>query len=236
MDRRILVLDTPTGELQRLALELMGNEYGVHYANDVDEAQLLARDAGGRVMAVLFATTMPLERVSTMAQRFGVKPAGLVPVGPKPANRVIAALAFHGVRWQLWGEPSHEAIRFVISSVLFERDPLEIRYHLRVPASIPASLDFSGQKSEASIRDIGLGGVCLLGGELGEVGEEGQVRFEAAGRPVELACRVAWRVGESGPTSVGGVAFLEVDPDSGDAIDTIRRSFVARHRVEKPAA
>lgn len=236
MDRRILVLDSPAGELQRLALQLMGSEFGVHYANDIDEAQLLSRDAGGRIMAVLFSTAMPLERVSSMAARFGIKAAGLVPVGPRPANRVVAALAFHGVRWQLFDSPSDEAIRFVISSVLFERDPLELRYHLRVPTSISARLDFAGCKREATIRDIGLGGVCLLGASLGEIGDQGEIEFEAGGRTVRLGCRVAWKVGEAGPTSVGGVAFLEVDPEAGEAIDGIRRGFVARQRLEKPAA
>lgn len=236
IERRILLLDSPTGELQRLALELMGSEFGVHYANDVDEAQLMARDAGGKIVAVLFSTAIELERVSTMAQRFGVKPSGLVPVGPKPAKRVVAALAFHGVRWHLWDEPSHEAIRFVLSSVLFERDPFELRYHLRVPTSLAARLDMQGRKSDATIRDIGLGGVCLQGGDLGEIGETGSVSFEVEGRSVTLGCRVAWKAGDgSDAVRIGGVQFLEVDPESGDAIDSIRKGFIARQRIEKPA-
>lgn len=237
IERRILLLDSPAGELQALALELMGSEFGVHYANDVDEAQLMARDAGGKIMAVLFSTALPLERVSTMAQRFGVKPSGLVPVGPKPAKRVVAALAFHGVRWHLWDEPSHEAIRFVLSSVLFERDPFELRYHLRVPTTLAARLELGGRKSEATIRDIGLGGVCLQGGDLGEIGETGTVSFEVEGRPVTLGCRVAWKAGDgSDAVRIGGVQFLEVDPESGDAIDSIRKGFIARQRIEKPTA
>ncbi|MCB9378104.1 MAG: PilZ domain-containing protein [Holophagales bacterium] len=234
IDRRILVLDSPAGELQRLALDLMGSEFGVHYANDIDEAQLMARDAGGSIVAVLFSTAIPLERVSTMAARFGVKPAGLVPTGPRPANRVVAALAFHGVRWHLWDDPSDEAIRFVLSSVLFERDPFELRYHLRVPTNLPARLAFADGKSEATIRDIGLGGVCLLGGALGAIGEEGSVCFEVDGRAITLGCRVAWKVGDAGATCVGGVAFLEVDPEAGEAIDSIRKGFIARQRIEKP--
>jgi hypothetical protein len=237
IERRILVLDSPTGELQRLALELMSREFGVHYANDIDEAQLMTRDAGGKIVAVLFSTAIPLERVSSMAQRFGVKPSGLVPVGPKPAKRVVAALAFHGVRWHLWDEPSHEAIRFVLSSVIFERDPLELRYHLRVPTSLPARLDIQGRKSDATIRDVGLGGLCLQGGDLGEIGETGSVSFEVEGRAVTLGCRVAWKAGDgSDAVRIGGVQFLEVDPESGDAIDSIRKGFIARQRIEKPAA
>ena len=237
IERRILVLDSPAGELQRLSLDLMGREFGVHYANDLDEAQLMARDAGGTIMAVLFSTAVDIGRVSSMAQRFGVKAAGLVPVGPRPANRVVAALAFHGVRWHLWDAPSDEAIRFVLSSVLFERDPFELRYHLRVPTKLPAQLEIQGRKSEATIRDVGLGGVCLLGGDLGEIGEVGTVSFEVDGRAVSLACRVAWKVGEAtDAVRVGGVQFLEVDPESGDAIDSIRKGFIARQRIEKPAA
>ena len=237
IERRILLLDSPAGELQRLALDLMGSEFGVHYANDIDEAQLMARDAGGKIVAVLFSTAIELERVSSMAARFGVKPSGLVPVGPKPAKRVVAALAFHGVRWHLWDQPSNEAIRFVLSSVLFERDPFELRYHLRVPTTLPAKLDLQGRKSDATIRDIGLGGVCLLGGDLGEIGETGSVSFEVDGRAVTLGCRVAWKAGAGADAvRIGGVQFLEVDPESGEAIDTIRKGFIARQRIEKPAA
>ena len=237
IERRILVLDSPAGELQRLSLDLMGREFGVHYANDIDEAQLMARDAGGKIMAVLFSTAVDVGRVSSMAQRFGVKAAGLVPVGPRPASRVVAALAFHGVRWHLWDDPSDEAIRFVLSSVLFERDPFELRYHLRVPTKLPAQLEIQGRKSEATIRDVGLGGVCLLGGDLGEIGELGTVSFEVDGRAITLDCRVAWKVGEGADAvRVGGVQFLEVDPESGDAIDSIRKAFIARQRIEKPAA
>ena len=170
-----------------------------------------------------------------MALRFGVKPAGLVPVGPKPAKRVVAALAFHGVRWHLFDTPSHEAIRFVLSSVLFERDPFELRYHLRVPTSLPAQLEMQGRKSEATIRDVGLGGLCLLGGDLGEIGEVGTVCFEVDGRSVTLGCRVAWKTGAGADAvRIGGVQFLEVDPDSGEAIDSIRKGFIARQRIEKP--
>lgn len=237
IERRILLLDSPSGELQPLALELMGSEFGVHYANDIDEAQLMARDAGGKITAVLFSTAIPLERVSSMALRFGVKPAGLVPVGPKPAKRVVAALAYHGVRWHLFDAPSHEAIRFVLSSVLFERDPFELRYHLRVPTSLPAQLEMQGRKSAATIRDVGLGGLCLLGGDLGEIGEVGTVCFEVDGRSVTLGCRVAWKTGAGADSvHIGGVQFLEVDPDSGEAIDSIRKGFIARQRIEKPAA
>jgi hypothetical protein len=33
---------------------------------------------------------------------------------------------------------------------------------------------------------------------------------------------------------IGGVQFLEVDPESGEAIDSLRKGFIARQRIEKP--
>jgi len=112
IDRRILIFDGPGAELQQLALDLIGREFEVHYANDIDEAQMLARETAGRINAVLFSPG--------------------------------------------------ESICFVISSVLFEQDPLEIRYHRRVPTNLPARIEIGEAKSDSTIRDISLGGACLL--------------------------------------------------------------------------
>ena len=46
-------------------------------------------------------------RVSTMAARFGVKPAGLVPTGERPAKRVVAALGRFGSH--VWGDEGWRA-------------------------------------------------------------------------------------------------------------------------------
>lgn len=43
IERRVLIFDSPNGELQHLALDLIGRDFDVHYANDIDEAQMLAR-------------------------------------------------------------------------------------------------------------------------------------------------------------------------------------------------
>ena len=74
IDRRILIFDGAEGELQQLALELIGREFEVHYANDIDEAQMLAREAKGRINAVLFSASDALPPVRDMAARFGVSP------------------------------------------------------------------------------------------------------------------------------------------------------------------
>lgn len=235
IDRRILIFDGPEGELQQLALELIGREFEVHYANDIDEAQMLAGEAKGRINAVLFAASDGLPPVRDMARRFGVSPAALIPTGRRPTDRVIAALFFHGVRWHLWDNPPDESIRLVISSVLFEQDPLEIRFHRRVPTSIAAQIEIEAEKSDTTIRDISLGGACLLGGVLGTEGDQGFLCFSNAEDEISLPIRFAWAVGDANEkSSVAGVTFIEVSPDAGAVIDGLLEAVIARHRIEKP--
>ncbi|MCA9502724.1 MAG: PilZ domain-containing protein [Myxococcales bacterium] len=235
IDRRILLVDGPDGRLQKLALELIGRDFDVHYANDLDEARLLARDARGSLSAVLFSTALPMQKVPDLAASFGVAPGALVPVGPRPADRVVAALAFHGVRWHLFDDPPDEAIRFVISGVLFDQDPFEIRYHLRVPTSIPGLLVIGEAKDDVTIRDVSLGGACLVGGAFGSEREVGVLRFAGDGQEVEIPCRIAWAVqGTTHAGNIRGVSFLEVDPEAGRVLDALRDAVIARNRISKP--
>ena len=234
-DRRILIVDGPEGELQQLAMDLLGRNFEVHYAGDVDEAQLLAGEIDGKMGAVLFTAGVGLERVPDLAARFGVPTEVLIPFGHRPTDRVVRALHHHGVRWHLWDEPADEAIRFVISGVLHDHDPFELRYHLRVPTRVPAHFETGGAKSETTIRDLGLGGACLVGGRIGDEGDEGLLRFEFDGRPVSLPTRTIWAAPDANDAlSVGGVAFLEVEHEAGEAIDQIRRAVITRHRIEAP--
>lgn len=235
-ERRLLIVDSSEGALQRLALDLLGRDFEVHYAADVDEAQLLAAETDGRINAVLFAADLALERVPDLAARFRIVPGALIPTGPRPAPRVVKALRHHGVRWHLWDSPADEAIRFVVSGVLHEHDPFELRYHLRVPLRQPARLSIGGRKHDTTIRDLGLGGACLVGGSVGEPEDRGELSFDFEDRVVTLPTRTAW----SAPTAsdalgVGGVAFLEVDHEAGEAIDALRQRVIARHRIEGPA-
>ncbi len=235
IDRRILIFDGPEGDLQQLAIDLIGREFEVHYANDIDEAQILALETKGRINAVIFSAGIGIERVPDMAQRFGVSPSALIPIGPRPEDRVVAALHFHGVHWQLWDDPPDESIRFVISSVLFEEDPLEIRYDRRVPTSLAAQIEVEGVKSDSSIRDISHGGACLLGGLVGSRGDQAILRFTYDGDEVKLPVQIRWAVGNpDDPMAVTGISFIEVTPAAGEVIDRLLESVIQRHRIKKP--
>jgi hypothetical protein len=234
VEHHVLVFDSPDGELQRLALDLIGRDFDVHYANDVDEAQMLARDETGRINAVLFASSIELEHIPDMAKRFGVATSSLVSIGPRPPEEVVAALAHHGVRWHLWDGPSDESIRFVLSNVLFEQDDLEIRFHRRVPVSHPAQLEVDDTKGDLMIRDLSRGGACLMGDFLGVVGTQGTLHFSIDNDPIDLPITIAWAAGEPGDDlRVAGVTFLEVSPSAGAAIDAMMDSFMSKHRITK---
>lgn len=235
-ERRILIVDSPGGELQQLAMELLERDFDVHYAADVDEAQLLAAETEGTIQIVLFTASTDLEFVPELAARFGVSPEVLVPFGLRPAARVVKALAHHGVRWHLWDDPADEAVRFVISMVLHEHDPFELRYHVRVPTRLAARYEGASGKNDVSIRDIGLGGACLVGGGFGETDERGELTITYEGREIALPTRTVWSVaGETPGTAVGGVSFLEVDPAAGKVLDALRRAFLDRHAIQPDA-
>ena len=234
-ERRILIVDSPGGALQQLAMDLLGRDFEVHYAADLDEAQLLAGETDGMINAVLFTADTDLERVPDLAARFGVAPDTLIPFGVRPAPRVVKALQHHGVRWHLWDDPADEAIRFVISVVLHDHDPFELRYHVRVPTRIEASYaSHRGDKADVMIQDIGLGGACLVGDVFAGEDERGELTLSVDGREVTLPTRTVWSVeGSDAASTVGGVAFLEVDAEAGDVIDSLRRTFLDRHRIDR---
>lgn len=231
-DRRILIVDSPAGELQQLAMDLLGRDFEVHYASDLDEAYLLARETDGQINAVLFTPGLHTERVPDLAARLGVSTEALIPFGQRPPAPVVRALAHHGVLWQLWDEPPDESIRFVISGVLHDHDPTQLRYHMRVPTKLSASYEFDGQKIATTIRDVALGGACLIGGPHAEEGCDGRLRFEVGSRSASLPTRTAWASpDENQALSVAGVRFLEVDAEAGEVLDELLRSVVARHRI-----
>ena len=231
-ERRLLIVDTPDGELQQLAMDLLGRDFEVHYAADLDEAQLLATELAGQINAVLFTAGIDMERVPQLAARFGVAPDALIPFGLRPAERVVKALHHHGVRWQLWDDPPDASIRFVISGVLHDHDPFELRYHPRIPTNLPAHLEVSGRKSETTVRDVGIGGACLVGGVLGDDGEEGELSFSVGEHTLALPIRTVWSAPATGDDlSIGGVAFLEVDHEAGEILDALLESVLARHRI-----
>jgi hypothetical protein len=231
-ERRILIVDGPEGELQALALDLIAQDHSVHYANDLAEAQLLATEERGRIAVVLLASSISLAKPAELAKRLCVAPVLLVPMGPRPSDKVLGNYYKEGLRWHLYGKPEKESIRFVLSSVLSENDPLELRFYLRVPARIDGSLSVGDHKGDVRLNDVSLGGACVLGNVVGAEGETGLLDFAISDLELSLPVRIAWCVEGSGDgVRVAGLAFTEIVPEAGDAIDGFINGVVAPYRI-----
>lgn len=193
---------------------------------------MIAREAQDRIYALLFSAHLELERVLDMARRFAVETSALVSIGPRPSRKVVAALAHHGARWHLWDSPSDESIRFVLSNVLFEQCHRDGRVHRRVPLHHAAQLEVDGAKGDLTIRDLSLGGACLLGSVIGDEGDRGILHFAKGEDQIDLPMRIAWAAGQrEDHLRVAGVTFLEVTLPAGEAIAGLMESVIAKHRI-----
>lgn len=231
-ERRILIIDGADGELQPLALELLAQERALHYANDLAEAELLAAEESGLLGAVLLSASISLAQPEELARRLGVPAALLVPMGPRPSDRLLKTYYRAGLRWHLFGKPETSSIRFVLSSVLSEQDPFELRFYLRVPANIDGTLFIGDRKGDVRVNDVSLGGACVLGEVVGEEGESGVLDFVIGELDLSLPVRIAWSVeGPGDGVKVAGLAFTEIVPAAGDAIDGFINSVISPYRI-----
>ena len=233
-ERRILVVDGPNGKLQSLVLELLERDYSIHYANDIDEAQLLAGEERSLIGAVLLSSEIDDAEIPALARRFGIATNYFVPMGPRPSMAQIEELGRRGVRWHLWDDPDDQAIRFVLSSVLSERDPFELRFYPRVPLEMKGQLRIEQATADVQLHDISLGGACIVGRTTISEGDTGRLIFEIGPTRIDLPIHVAWSTADTGDgTQVSGVTFVEVDVEAGDAIDGLVDGIVGQHRISK---
>lgn len=231
-ERRILILDGPEGELQQLALDLLALDYSVHYANDEAEAQLLAAEEREHIAIVLIAEPAPLVQPAELARLLCVEPALLVPMGPRPPDKVLAGYQKAGLRWHLYGKPEIDSIRFVIASVLSEHDPMDLRFYLRVPAKINGCLQAGKKKGDVRINDVSLGGACILGDIVAGEGDSATLDFTIGELDLSLPVRIVWCVEGAGDgVEVAGLAFTELVPEAGDAIDGLVNSVILPYRI-----
>ena len=167
-----------------------------------------------------------------MARRFAVTTSALVSIGSRPPQKVVAALAHHGALWHFWDSPSDESIRFVLSNVLFEQCHRDDRVHRLFPLQLAAQLEVDGAKGELTIRDLSLGGACLLGSLIADEGDRDFLHFAKGEDQIDLAMRIAWASGQREDNlRVAGVTFLKVTLPAGEATDGLMESVIAKHRI-----
>ena len=157
--RYALILDHADGHLGGVAMRLLDVGIDVLYANDVDEASLLARQEAETLGAVLAPAASSLTSIDRVLQQIcshlEAGPQALVLIGGDPGERTRSELRSRGVRWGLWDMENDRGLRFVMTAAMSTGHEADPRKDVRVPTD----LDVNGSASlggEGTITAISL--------------------------------------------------------------------------------
>ncbi len=163
--RYALILDHADGHLGGAAMRLLEIGVDVLYANDVDEASLMARQEAETLGAVLVPAASSLGFVDRVIQQIcthlDAGPQGLVLLGRDPGERTRSELRSRGVRWGLWDVENERGLRFVMTAAMSTGHEADPRKDIRVPTDLEAIACMGRHRKEARVHDISVGGVYL---------------------------------------------------------------------------
>jgi hypothetical protein len=122
-DRYALIYDHPDSRLGSAALALLERGIDTLYANDPDEALLLARQERHRIGALVVPGTIELGTLDALLERVvNGLPGGLaavIAVGPSLEQRThLGALRERRIGWVLRAPYEASDLRFVVSAAL----------------------------------------------------------------------------------------------------------------------
>ena len=161
----LLVLDSAKCSLGESALALVRLGIEALYANDVDEAALMARQEGARMWGALAPSALSpvdaTEILEMLVPRTSICPASLVLAGPRPDDAAVEALRAAGLRWGLWEPFTPVELRFLATLAIWEGSDSELRIEPRVPASLRASITSEGKTRPVVVRDLTPSGAFL---------------------------------------------------------------------------
>lgn len=165
-ERYALIFDP--SQAPRLGAEALGLvERGIDplYAGDVDEVHLLALQETGRVGSLVVPGTLPLATLDGLIDRIapqlwaGVR--SIVVVGPPEDRGALRALRDRGISWILREPYDASEFRFVVAAALATEDKLDPRTGLRVPLTIPVSVQHESATDHGHVRNLAIGGAYV---------------------------------------------------------------------------
>lgn len=163
--RYALILDHADGQLGWAAMRLLDLGIDVLYANDVDEASLLARQEAGTLGAVLVPAASSLTFVDRVLKQIcshlEAGPQALVLLGGDPGERTRAELRGRGVRWGLWDVENERGLRFVMTAAMYTGHEADPRKDIRIPTDLEAIVCMGRHRKEARVHDLSAGGAFL---------------------------------------------------------------------------
>jgi hypothetical protein len=234
--RLALILDDEAGQTGELALLLVRLGVNVLYANDFDEAVLLAREAAGNVGAIIVPSGRATAWLPMILKRMRVPPEALVPAGERPDDTSLDSLRSQGVRWMLQLPDQDRAVRFVVTSAMSETDATEIRFYLRLPTELEGSVKHGPLERPCEIRNLSPGGALLAMEPLFPVGSRIMLSLGLGDASLTLGARTAWSTECTGvhpieTSPVMGVSFDDVDPEARDLLSRFLEGEIQRFRL-----
>ena len=161
-DRFALVFDTTAGSLGQAAIRLIEVGIDVLYANDVDEAELLARQEAQRLGAVLIPADVEARIVDPLLARVcsqtDAGPEGLIVAGPAPSPEFAERLRFRDVVWCLREPYDLRELRFVMTAAMATAHGRERRKHLRIPTEMTTTVFMGRHRKEVTVHDLSVAG------------------------------------------------------------------------------
>jgi AmiR/NasT family two-component response regulator len=237
--RFALIFDSNTAELGRAAMRLLELGLDVLYANDVDEAVLMAQQESERLGAVLISTNTALPRVDELLSRVcsmvtGAR--GLVMVGLEPDPEYLEELRKRGVEWRLWEPFGERELRFVMSSAMATDHEADRRKAMRIPTEIETAV-FSGRhRKDVVVHDLSEGGAYLaaqkpfLEGTMLSLDialPEGRV----VGKAEVVYAKTADQLGRPDVPVGMGILFTKLAPSAEEALSAHLDAWIERVRL-----
>jgi len=239
-ERFALILDSTNAELGRAALRLLELGIDVLYANDLDEAELLARQESQRLGAVLIPATFGLDRIEALVSRICPQLAagvgGLVLVGLEPEPDFIALLRAKGVIWRLWEPFEERELRFVMTAAMAAGNGGERRKHHRVPTEIATTVFMGRHRKDVTVHDLSISGAYLAATT--PFLEGSRLSFEillpegrVVGKAEVASAKTLDCPGRADVPEGMGVVFTQLAPGSRETLDAFLQGWIQRFRL-----
>jgi hypothetical protein len=221
--RLTLILDDEAGRIGQLALRLVGLGVNVHYANDFDEAVLLAQQGADDVGAVIVPSDRAAEWLPTILKRLRLPPTAVVAAGERPDDDAVESLRAQGVRWALWTLDDDRDARFVVTAAMSETDADEVRSNLRMPTELEGGVQRGPLDRPCVIRDLSAAGALVALDPPVSPGSRVTLRIAVGESSLTLRARVAWsseyaEAPALAPGPAMGVRFEDVDAEARDVL------------------
>lgn len=239
-ERFALIFDTEEAGLGSAAVRLIELGIDVMYANDLDEAALLAAQESQRLGAVVIPSsvdpTCGEALLSRVCSQIDAGPRALVLAGRPAPDHFARSLRSRGVTWCLREPYQLRELRFVMTAAMATGHARERRQHARIPTDMTTTVFMGRHRKEVKVHDLSMGGAYFasphpfLEGSALSIDlplPEGSV----LGKAVVVNAKTADKSGRPDVPDGMGVAFTDLPPPGPARLARYIDAWVGRFRL-----